>query len=65
MIFTLKNTAGAGCATRVSMMKMHFQNQFVPGHLFVKMYQLTVEDRSKSLLIPGAVFAYSSMVDSC
>jgi hypothetical protein len=36
------------------------QNQFVRGHLFVKMYGFAVGGRPKSLLIPGVVFAYSS-----
>jgi hypothetical protein len=41
-------------------LKMSFQNRFVRGHLFVKMYFLAVGDRSKSLLIYDVVFAYSS-----
>jgi len=45
---------------REAILKIAFQNRFVRGHLFVKMYFLAVGDRSKSLLIPGGVFAYSS-----
>ncbi len=45
-------------------LKIGFQNQFVRGHLVVKMYFLAVGGRPKSLLIPGGVFAYSSMESS-
>jgi hypothetical protein len=40
---------------------MLVQNRFVRRHLFVKMYDLAVAGRPKSLLISGKVFAYSSV----
>jgi hypothetical protein len=46
-------------------LKMAVQNRFVRGHLLVKMYDLSRRGRPKSLLIPDAVFAYSSMETSC